>query len=31
VDSFGLKYIPREYAKERVKSAFKRIENLRED
>jgi len=31
VDSFGLEYVPREYAKERVKSTFKRIENRREE
>ena len=31
VDSFGLQYIPRIYAKERMKSPFRRIENLREE
>ena len=30
-DTFGLKYIPSIYAEERIKSAFKRIENLYED
>jgi proline iminopeptidase len=31
IDTFGLKYIPSIYAEERIKSPFKRIENLRED
>lgn len=31
VDCYGLEYIPRIYAKDRMKSPFKRIENLRED
>ncbi len=31
IDAFGLEFIPSLYAEERIKSPFKRIENLRDD